>query len=96
LSAQPCGGTPDRREHREAAGATAKGSANSDAKTYLRECEENREMNLILYLAGLFGFLWFICTLGTEDGKRGFWAALFLFPVLAVFSALMHLVVWRG
>jgi hypothetical protein len=53
-------------------------------------------MNLILYLAALFGFLWFICTLGTEDGKRGFWAALFLFPVLAVFSTLMHLVVWRG
>jgi hypothetical protein len=53
-------------------------------------------MNIILYLAGLFGFLWFVCTLGAEDRKKGFWAALFLFPMLAVFSVLMHLVVWRG
>jgi hypothetical protein len=52
-------------------------------------------MNLVLYLAGLFGFLWFICTLGTDDRKKGFWAALFLFPLLAVVSTLMHLAVWQ-
>ena len=52
-------------------------------------------MSIVLYLAGLFGFLWFICTLGTEDSKKAFWAALFLFPVPAVFTTLMHLVVWN-
>jgi hypothetical protein len=51
-------------------------------------------MNIILYLAGLFGFLWLICTLGTADGKKGFWTALFLFPVPALFGTLMHLAVW--
>jgi hypothetical protein len=52
-------------------------------------------MSIILYLAGLFGFLWFICAFGIEDRKKGFWAALFLFPMLAVVSTLMYLAVWQ-
>jgi hypothetical protein len=60
------------------------------------ETGRGSKMNIILYLAGLLGFLRLICAIGIEDRKKGFWTALFLFQVLAVVGTLMHLMVWRG